>query len=239
MVWVLETRADRRGFEAALPDMKTGRWPVALVLAGVLYAHAGLAQAGKALCCVNAQGRNVCGDILPLECYGRAYREMNDRGMTLRQIEAPLTPEQRAQREREIERKKKEEAAAQEEKRRNAALLNTYATERDIDFMRDHTLEPVIAALKETEAKQGEARKRKQHLEGEMEFYKKKAPPASLKDQIKTNENDIKVLSAQMEAKVQEVEQIRARFSEERQRFNQLTQSQGSKRTLPVRPSHE
>lgn len=229
-----------------MSEMKpnTARLSIVLMLASALWAHAGGAHAGKAMCCLNAQGRNVCGDILPQECYGRAYREISERGITTRQIEAPLTAEQRAQRDRDIERKKKEEAAAQEERRRNAALLNTYATERDIDFMRDHTLEPVLAALKETEAKRTEAQKRKQKLEGELEFYKKKAPPASLKEQIKTNESDLKALSSMMDAKSQEVEQIKVKFAEEKQRFNQLTQglSQGSsgipKNTPVALPHH-
>lgn len=221
--------------------LHTARLFVVLMLAGTLWAHAGVVHAGKALCCVNTQGRNVCGDILPQECFGRAYREISERGITLRQVDAPLTAEQRAQRDREIERKKKEDAAAQEERRRNAALLNTYATERDIDFMRDHTLESVLAALKEVEAKQVEAQKRKQKLEGELEFYKKKAPPASLKEQIKTNENDLKGFARLMDAKHQEVEQIKARFAEEKQRFNQLTQGQaqaGSQKNMPVAQPH-
>ena len=195
------------------------------------------------MCCLNAQGRNVCGDILPQECYGRAYREISERGITTRQIEAPLTAEQRAQRDRDVERKKKEEAAAQEERRRNAALLNTYATEHDIDFMRDHTLEPVLTALKETEAKRADAQKRKQKLEGELEFYKKKVPPASLKEQIKTNESDLKALSSMMDAKSQEVEQIKAKFAEEKQRFNQLIQGQsqgssGTQKLIPLAQPH-
>ena len=49
---------------------------VAAAAAGVA---PGAAHAGKTLCCVNAQGRNICGDILPQECYGRAYREVMGR----------------------------------------------------------------------------------------------------------------------------------------------------------------
>ena len=62
-----------------------------LLLGIVLLASSSLAQAGRTLCCVNAQGRNVCGDTLPQECYSRAYREINGRDITVRQVEAPLT----------------------------------------------------------------------------------------------------------------------------------------------------
>jgi hypothetical protein len=58
----------------------------------------GPAVAGRTLCCINEQGRNACGDILPRECYGRAYREVSERGVTLRYVAAPLSAEQLAQR---------------------------------------------------------------------------------------------------------------------------------------------
>ena len=50
--------------------------------------------AGNFYCCVDANGKQVCGDLLPQSCYGRAYRELGPNGQTLRNIEAPLTAEQ-------------------------------------------------------------------------------------------------------------------------------------------------
>jgi hypothetical protein len=213
----------------------TKKW-AALGLGLLLLIPAEVAQAGRTrtLCCVNAQGRNVCGDILPTECYGRAYREISERGITVRQIEAPLTPEQRAQRELDLERKKKEEVLAREEKRRNEALLNAYASEADIDFMRDRALEPLSNAMKETVAKQLEAQQDKKRLESELEFYKKKPVPLKLKERIKTNEGDIEALSVMIETKKQEMERITTRFTEEKRRFNQLTQ--GSLKTPAAKP---
>ena len=49
-------------------------------------------------CCNNEAGRQVCGDVLPSACYGRAYRELGYTGRTARTVEAPLTGEQRVQR---------------------------------------------------------------------------------------------------------------------------------------------
>ncbi|MBK7025170.1 MAG: hypothetical protein IPH41_17360 [Sulfuritalea sp.] len=34
------------------------------------------------LCCHDEAGRQVCGDVLPAACYGRAYRELGDTGRT-------------------------------------------------------------------------------------------------------------------------------------------------------------
>ena len=77
-------------------------------------------------CCSDEQGRQICSDILPQTCWGRAYREIDSRGLTVRRVEAPLTPEQRAQRDAEARRKREQERLAYEERKRNQALLDAY-----------------------------------------------------------------------------------------------------------------
>ena len=52
-------------------------------------------------------GKQVCGDILPKACPVSAYREINQNGMTVRQVEAPLTAEQRSGRKKTSARKRK------------------------------------------------------------------------------------------------------------------------------------
>lgn len=180
------------------------------------------AYAGKTYCCTDEHGRQNCGDSLPRECFGRAYRELSERGTLLRQVEAPLTAEQQAQRDAALTTKKKEERAAMEEKRKNQALLNTYTTEKDVDIARDRALADAESRTKEMQAKYGEAVKRKQKLEGEMEFYKKKSVPAELKEQIKVNDSEIKAQQTAIEAKKQEMDQIRARFEDEKKRYQEL-----------------
>ena len=91
-------------------------------------------------CCTDERGQQACGDSLPRECYGRAYREVSERGTTLRHVPAPLTTEQQSQRDAEQASKKKEERAAIEERRKNQALLNTYASEKDVDVARARAL---------------------------------------------------------------------------------------------------
>ena len=180
------------------------------------------AYAGKTYCCTDERGRQACGDSLPRECFGRAYREMSERGTLLRQVEAPLTAEQQAQREAALANKNKEERAAMEEKRKNQALLNTYTSEKDVDVARDRALADLESRAKETQAKYNEVVKRKQKLEGELEFYKKKVVPPELKEQIKVNEAEIKVQQTAIEAKKQEMDQVRTRFAEEKSRYLEL-----------------
>ncbi|TRZ68789.1 MAG: hypothetical protein D4S02_03200 [Rhodocyclaceae bacterium] len=180
------------------------------------------ADAAKSYCCSDERGRQVCGDSLPRECFGRSYREVSERGTTLRQVEAPLTAEQQARRDAELAAKKKEERAAMEEKRKNQALLNTYASEKDVDLARTRALADVENRTKEVQSKYNEALKRKQKLEGEREFYQKKPMPPELTEQIKASEAEIKAQQNAIEAKKQEMEQVRIRFDEEKKRYLDL-----------------
>ena len=122
------------------------------------------AAAAKTYCCADEKGSQACGDQLPPQCYGRAYREVSESGITLRQVEAPLTAEQRALREAQARHKMEEERIALEEKRKNQALLDTYASEADIDVMRDRTLTDLEAVRKLALGRYQEALQRKQHL---------------------------------------------------------------------------
>lgn len=198
-------------------------FPVLLFIA--LVAPATLpAYAGSTYCCTDDRGKNVCGDVLPNECYGRAYREVGSNGAVLRHIDAPLTAKQREQRDADAARKKADEIIAKEEQRKNDALLNTYASEKDIDFMLDRALADMSAGAKEAQAKYDEAIKRKQRLDGELEFYKKKPAPDSLKEQIKINDVEIKTQQLAIETKKKEMDQVRVKFAEEKRRYIELKQ---------------
>lgn len=196
--------------------------PTAFICLSLLAALPLPAQAAKTYCCADERGRQVCGDSLPRECFGRAYREVSERGTTLQKFEAPLTAEQKAQREAEIASKKKEERAAMEERRKNQALLNTYTSEQDVDVARERALADVDSRAKEVQRKYEEALKRKQKLDVETQFYQKKPMPPELQAQIKASESEIKAQQSAIEAKKAEMEQVRARFDAEKKRYLEL-----------------
>jgi len=114
------------------------------------------AHAAKSYCCSDERGRQVCGDSLPKECYGRAYREINCQGVTVRRVDAPLNAEQRALKEAEARKAKEEAVKRMEQDRRNRALLATYATEQDIDNARDRAVADIEKIIKESQDKQAE-----------------------------------------------------------------------------------
>lgn len=181
------------------------------------------AGSGKFICCHEPSGRQVCGDILPQECYGRAYREVGSNGQTLRNVEAPLTPAQRIQRAAEDERRKVEEAALKEQQRKDQALLNTYGSESDIDLMRARTQGEVLKSIKAAQDRIAEIRILRKKYENEAEFYKKKKMPADIQKGLSNTDYEIKAQESIIEAKKKELETLRVKFNEDHKRYLELT----------------
>ena len=201
-------------------EQKTfGRLALLALLAGA--AHPAAAQAAKIFCC-EANGHRVCGDHLPAECSARAHREMTSGG-AVKEVAAPLTPEQKAQQAAEQERKKKEDEKLAEAKRRDATLLATYANEQDIDTVRDRQVAEAQNSLKAAQDHYAKALEQKRRLDGELEFYRNKPVPPKLANQIRENQADMVGQQAAVAARKQEVEDVRARFEEDKARYRQLT----------------
>ena len=60
-----------------------------LLLVAAMLPLPATAQGRKTYCCTDANGRQACSDVLPQQCYGRAYREINAQGVTIRRVDAP------------------------------------------------------------------------------------------------------------------------------------------------------
>lgn len=181
------------------------------------------AAAGQFYCCNDDHGKQVCGDILPPACYGRAYRELGSSGRTVRNVDAPLTAEQRAQRVAEEEQRKEREAALKEQKRKDQALLETYATEKDIETLRRRAENDVNLSIKAAEDKIAEAYKQRKKFENEAEFYKKKQLPAQVDKGLRDADAEVAAQMTVIASKKKDLETIRVKYDEDRRRFLELT----------------
>jgi hypothetical protein len=167
-------------------------------------------------------GKTVYTDKMPVEATGKANEQLSRQGTVMKRNEAALTPEQIAAREAERKKKLDDEVAAKEEKRRNAALLNTYSTEKDIDEARARALKVNEEAIKDAERKLAEAQKRQQALATEAEFYTKRPMPAHLKQDLHTNETELKSQAELLDKKKKEADTINARYDEDLRRFREV-----------------
>lgn len=202
----------------------------ALALGGAVAAPAtGSAGGAKFYCCTDPAGKQVCGDILPQACFGRAYRELGADGRTVREIEAPLTSEQRAKRAAEEEQRKVEEARQKEQQRKDQALIDTYANVDDIETIRKRALDDVNRSIKSAEARIVEIKALRKKFENEAEFYKKKKMPAEVQKGLADTEFEIKAQESIIEAKRKEIDAIQAKYDDDRKRFIDLQRRRGAR----------
>lgn len=196
--------------------------PKRLTLLALLTATPSAFAAGSFFCCNDLSGKQVCGDILPQACYGRAYRELGSNGMTIRTVDAPLTAEQRAQRQKEEEKLRREEEKRREQQRKDQALLNTYGTEQDIDLMRQRAEGDVFKAIANAENKIAEIRQQRKKFENEAEFYKKKTLPPEVKKGLAEADSDISSQEVFIADKRKELKTIQEKYDEDKRRFTEL-----------------
>ena len=180
-------------------------------------------------CCHDDSGKQVCGDILPPACYARAYREVGDSGRA-RNVEAPLTAEQRAQRAAEERRRSEQERLLNEQRRKDQALLNTYGSEKDIEIMRSRAERDLTAAIAAAQARIAEVRRQRKKFEDEAEFYRNRQLPAEVAKGLRDADHEIKAQESVIESKQKDQEAIRLKYDEDLRRFVEL-----SKRP-PARP---
>jgi hypothetical protein len=169
-----------------------------------------------------ATGKTVYTERLPAEAAGRANEQLNRQGTVVKREAAAPTAEELAAREADRKRKIEEEAAAREEKRKNQALLNTYASEKDIDEARARALQVNDEAIKDAERKLAEAQKRQKQLAGEAEFFQKKPMPTQLRLDIQNNQNELKSHGELLDAKRKDTVAINAKYDEDKRRYQEL-----------------
>jgi len=180
------------------------------------------AAAGYIYCCDDARGKQSCGDIVPQACIGRAYRVIGSNGVVVREVAAPLTAEQRAQKEAEEKRQKEAEEAAKEQRRLDQALLQTYGSEADIEMMRKTAKADTLAAIKSAEDRIAAAKKRRTKFEAEAEFYRNKTMPPEVAKGLKEADIEIDAQKAVIETKRAEQKTIDAKYDEDARRFRAL-----------------
>ena len=193
-------------------------------IAVAMFAALPLALHAQTVRCVGKDGKKYFGQTVPQQCIGQAAEYLDKSGNVVKRVDAALTPEQRAA--KEVEERKRLEAAAvaKDEARRNRALLETYTSEKDIDFARQRTLKDNEAAVKEIEARLAQINKRRLELKQEMEFYQgKNKPPAKLAEDVKNNEIDYNSQLQLLNAKKKEVDNINAKYDEDKKRFIELS----------------
>jgi hypothetical protein len=180
------------------------------------------APASARITCCDVDGKRTCGDPAPAQCLTKSKTVFNKGGVA-KEVEAPLTAEQKAAREAEVVRKAEEEKKAAEQARRDRALLDSYTNEKEIDLARDRAIAEIEKNSEQANNRLDAAQKKKQKLDQEKEFYRKKPMPANLQAQIRDNESEIAAQQKALQEKDVSIAAAKARFEADKVRYRQLS----------------
>ena len=202
----------------------TGLTPRLAVASLLLALAASVQAAGESYCCPDpSTGRRVCGDTLPDACRGRAYRVLDSGGNVIKEVGPPLTAEQKAAAAAEAQRRKQVEEANREQRRRDQALLDTYTSLEDIDFVQHKVTADTNLAIQSIAGRLETLRGKRKTMENEAEFYKKKTLPPNLDKELRAIDHEIGLQQDLLDLKNRELDSIQAKYDAERKRFLELT----------------
>jgi len=214
--------------------------PVVLVLASLLTAaEAGAAAkqgnkkvakgapaAVKIYKWVDDRGVTHYGEIIPPQFRDKSATELSKRGVTLKQIDGTLTPEQRKIAAERSAREKEEQKRKAAQRRRDNALLNTYTSTREIDVARERTLALPHQAIRGLGPRLEHAQGRLSKLEeqaGKLRSAGRQVPP-HLAEDIDLQRQVVGEIRLDIDRHNADIQTINHRFDADKQRFAELTE---------------
>ncbi len=168
---------------------------------------------GSIVCWKDKSGKIVgCGDSVPPEYQTSATKELDSRGVTRKTTDTAEEVAKRKEREQELAKQKADEKKRlTEQRRQDAALLNTFSSEKEIDAKRDRDLADIDlqlgqmqVSLKAVTARYNDAKSR--NAKEDM------ARATAEKNKIEQN----------IAAKDKEKEEIHQKYGAQKQRFVEL-----------------
>lgn len=181
---------------------------------------------GSIVCWKDKSGKVVgCGDSVPPEYQAGATKELDARGMTRKTTESAEEVAKRRANEQDLAKQKADEKKRlAEQRRQDAALLNTFSNEKEIDSKRDRDLADIDlqlgqlqVSLKAATARYNDAKTR--NAKDDM------ARAAAEKDKVERN----------IAAKEKEKEEVRQKYAAQKQRYIEL--KGGTQRAAAPAPS--
>ncbi|MCL2657237.1 MAG: hypothetical protein FWD62_07390 [Betaproteobacteria bacterium] len=200
---------------------------VALIVLALLGSVAARAEM-LIYCCEDGSGRRVCGDTLPQQCYNRAYKVLSRSGQTVREVEAPLTAEERQRKEAEDRAKREADARVAERRRRDKVLLESYASVSEIEERRNTAMRGAEKEISTLKAREKVLVEEQVALNNQVAALKGKPTPRGIEEDIAANASELGALRNVIAQKQREADAMRSRFEEDRQRFIELSNPTGA-----------
>jgi len=199
----------------------------AVACAGIAQAQTKGAPAATStiICWKDKAGKVVgCGDTVPPEYQDNATRELNQRGVVVKQSDAALTPEQKKAQQAELERKQAEEQAKKEQRRKDTALLETFGADKEIDLKRDREVQLLESNIETLQSNLKNAKERQAGSLARIEQAKKTKQPIAqtVQDEYDRLEADKAKIENQIAQKRKDIAELTKTYAEMKKRFIEL-----------------
>jgi hypothetical protein len=199
-----------------------------IVLSLLCGAPAYAAESSTVYCCDDGSGHKICGDPMPQQCYSRAYKELSRGGRTTKEVEAPLTAEERARKDAADKARRDAEAKIAERRRRDRVLLESYNSVGEIDDRRDTVVRGAEKEIETLKRREKELVDERNDLNNKVATLKGKHVPQQIQEDLAANGSELSALRGVIAQKQRDAETMRSRFEEDRQRYIELTGKSGA-----------
>ncbi len=174
---------------------------------------------------VDDQGRVHFGDVVPPSQAKQGRKELNQRGLTVREVERAKTAKEIAEERRQAQIREVQERIARERAAQDRILLDTYSSLTVMEETRDAKLATITGQIRLTKGNLANLQKQADELMGRaagLERTGRPVPDALQKDILTTQEQIQRHLEFIVE-KQNEQESIRAQFARDMARYREIT----------------
>jgi len=161
-------------------------------------------------------------DHIPAEAVSRGSVMLDKQGRTVQKVEPALTPEQRAAKSAEVERRQTQEKLQEDQLRRDRALMQSYTSEEEIDLARNRAMSTVEAQLKSAQSYVTDLSKRQRELDAQKREYSNKPVPAALERELAGIDEELARQNELIGQKKQEIGTIAVRYDADKKRWQEL-----------------
>ena len=205
-----------------------------LLAAGAAQAQTKGPAGGTIVCWKDKSGKVIgCGDKVPPEYQDSATAELNKRGVTVKQSDAALSPEQKKAQQAELERKQAEIQQKEEQRRKDKALLDTFSDVKEIDLKRGRDVQLIESNVETLQTNLKNATDRQAYARARMdEQAKNKQPPQqALQDEYDRAGADKVKIQNQIAQKRKDIVELNQKYDDMKKRFNELKGTPNSGQT--------
>jgi hypothetical protein len=194
---------------------------VPALAAGGLFLFATGASAQLLYCCKDEKHVSHCSDSLPPKCLGRAYTVRGKNGKLVKEVSAPLSPEQQSAKEELEKKQKQDDVQRKEQALKDKALLSTYSSAAEIDKARERAEKEVLDGVKQSEAKLAEVEKKRATLL-DRNVIKERMTPEESRKRTAELDHEISTLKELVAAKRKDLDSVRSKFDEDKRRYTEI-----------------